>query len=74
MGEHGLYWQDQAKAGAAIVVGAVLDPAGVWGVAIVEADTVEAARRLTEADPVIRAACGFRYDIFPMPQVILRQT
>lgn len=72
MREHGAYWQGLAERGTAIVVGPVLDPAGVWGMAVVEVADAAAASGLADADPIVRAAAGFRYEIHPVPQAILR--
>ncbi len=74
MGAHAAYWTRMAEGGHALVVGPVLDPAGVWGVAVVEAADAAAATALTEADPIITAGLGFRYEIYPIPQAILRPT
>ncbi|RDI61990.1 YciI family protein [Microvirga subterranea] len=73
MQEHAVYWQRVADRGNALIVGPVLDPAGVWGVAIVEVSDAAAASALTEQDPVILSGRGFRYEIHPIPQAILRK-
>ncbi len=72
MQEHGAYWQGQADKGVAVVVGPVFDPAGVWGMAVVDVADADAASALTAQDPIIRAGAGFRYEIHPVPQAILR--
>ena len=72
MQEHGAYWQALAERGLAIVVGPVFDPAGVWGMAVVEVEDANAASALTAEDPIVRADAGFRYEIHPVPQAILR--
>ncbi len=72
MQEHGAFWRQQADAGVALVVGPVLDPAGVWGMAVVDVSDAAAAASLTNEDPIVRAGIGFRYDIHPVPQAILR--
>ncbi len=72
MAAHGAYWAREAQAGRAIAVGPVLDPAGAWGLALVEAADLEAARALTRADPIDTAELGFRYDHLPVPSLILR--
>jgi len=74
MQDHAAYWQRAADKGEAVIVGPVLDPAGVWGLAIVEVSDPAAASALTEFDPLIRSGRGFRYDIHPIPQAILRTT
>ena len=72
MQEHAAYWQRLADGGPAIVVGPVFDPAGVWGMAVVDVKDAAAATALTDEDPLIRAGAGFRYEIYPVPQAILR--
>jgi uncharacterized protein YciI len=72
MREHAAYWNGLTERGIAVVFGPVFDPAGVWGCAIVEVADGTAPSTLTEDDPVIRSACGFRYEIYPMPQAIVR--
>jgi hypothetical protein len=32
------------------------------------------AEAFTAADPIINAALGFRYEVAPMPQIILRES
>ncbi|QEL25567.1 hypothetical protein FQV39_25450 [Bosea sp. F3-2] len=72
MQEHGTYWREQAARGIAIAFGPVLDPAGAWGLGVAEASGEDEIRMLTEGDPVIRAGLGFRFEIHPMPSLILR--
>jgi uncharacterized protein YciI len=38
MGHHIAYWQQLAERGTALVLGPVSDPAGAWGLAVVEAE------------------------------------
>lgn len=73
MQKHAGYWQGLADRGIALVVGPVLDPAGVWGVAIVDVNDADAAAAVTNEDPILSAS-GFRYEIHPIPQAILRTT
>jgi uncharacterized protein YciI len=72
MGEHAAYWTQLTESGAAVVFGPVFDPAGVWGLAIVDAADETAARALTDDDPVIRSGRGFGYAIHPMPNAVVR--
>lgn len=73
MQAHSAYWSTLANKGVAIVVGPVADPAGAWGVAIVEVADEAAARGLAQSDPVTTSGLAFQYDIFPMPQALLRK-
>ena len=70
--QHSAYWLDQAEAGAAIAVGPVFEPAGTWGLALVEARDEAAAVALGDGDPVIAAGIGFAYALAPVPSLILR--
>jgi uncharacterized protein YciI len=72
MQQHGAYWQGVAARGQAIVVGPVFDPAGAWGMAVVDVTDADAAAALTAAAPIAKAGAGFRYQIYPVPQAILR--
>jgi len=73
MQAHGVYWSALAGKGVAIVVGPVADPAGAWGVAVVEVADEAGARALADSDPVITSGLAFQYNIFPMPQALLRK-
>jgi hypothetical protein len=67
MQEHAVYWRDWMAQGKVVTFGVVGDPAGVFGIGVIEVDDDAEARRLADGDPVIRAARGFRYDVHPMP-------
>ena len=72
MKEHGAWWRERAESGTAIAVGPVLDPAGVWGVAICELKDDEDPEAFTAGDPVKAKGLGFRYEAHRMPAIILR--
>ena len=73
MGEHVAYWTALRDKGIAIVFGPVLDPKGVWGVAVVETSDEATARSLLANDPVEKAGLG-RIEIYPMgPGTIVRE-
>jgi uncharacterized protein YciI len=73
MGEHVAYWQTLADKGTAVAFGPVADPAGSWGVAIVEAETADEVHAIRAADPVVTSGLG-PVDIYPMPQAITRRS
>jgi len=73
MADHAVYWRKLAADGHAIAVGPVFDSKGPFGLAIVEAENEAEAEALAAADPVIEASLGFRYDVAPMPSIILRE-
>ena len=69
MGQHAAYWLDQLDQGLVIVFGPVMDPAGVWGLGVLETEDQAAARGLVLDDPVIAAGvCTF--ELHPMDAVV----
>ncbi|GAA3091983.1 hypothetical protein GCM10010520_42490 [Rhizobium viscosum] len=72
MKRHAEYWHQKALAGSAIAVGPVLEAGGSFGIAIVEVTDQAAAKALADADPIITSGFGFRFDVSPMPSIILR--
>lgn len=71
MGEHAEYWQRIFGDGRVVVYGPVGDPAGSWGLAVVEADTEDAVRAIGADDPAVKSGmCTF--DVFPMAAAIVR--
>ena len=73
MADHAVYWRKLADDGHAIAVGPVFDPRGAFGLAIVETENEAEAEALAAADPVARADLGFRWEVAPMPSIILRE-
>ena len=71
MGEHVGYWTQLAEAGTAVVFGPVADPAGAWGVGILQVDDREAVHRIEASDPAIKASVGFRYEVLDMPMGVV---
>jgi hypothetical protein len=57
-------------AGTAIAFGPVADPAGGWGLGIVQVADDHALRAVLAADPAIQAERGLRYDTTPMVTVV----
>ena len=70
--EHVKRWKNLTDEGLAIAFGPVLDPKGVWGVAIEVSNEME-AQRLVSEDPVTKARLG-HIEIYPMaPNSIARK-
>ncbi len=70
MAEHGRYWRQLLADGVAVVFGPVLDPAGPYGLAVVEVDDQEHAGRVIAADPAVRG--GIKTEVYPMLNAIYR--
>lgn len=74
MRRHALYWQDLITRGAVRVfaLGLVLDPAGAFGIGVMEREDESAVRELTDDDPAIKAGIGMHYEIHLMPRGVMR--
>ncbi len=68
MQEHGVYWRGLMEQGQVIAFGLVADPAGAFGIGIVEVESEADVQRLTSNDPTIRSGQGFRFTFHPMPR------
>jgi len=54
------------------VMGPVLDPAGSWGLAVFEASSEDEVRSITARDLTVLSGVGFRWEIYPMAQAVVR--
>jgi uncharacterized protein YciI len=70
MREHIRYWTDLTDKGKAVVFGPIADPAGVWGLAVVAAESEGEVHRLGDADPVVNAGVA-RYAVYAMPRAVV---
>lgn len=69
MQQHGVFLAEQLAKGRLVVAGPVLDPAGVFGMAVIEADSLDDVRALLAADPA--NAVG-SYEVLPMASAVAR--
>jgi hypothetical protein len=53
--------------------GPVADPAGAFGIALLILPEDVEPQSITNEDPTIKANAGFRYEIYPMPLLTLKQ-
>jgi len=72
MQDHGAYLSGYVEKRTVIVMGPVLDPAGPWGVAVLEAGSKEEVREIIAKDPTTLSGLGFRWEIFPMLRAVVR--
>jgi uncharacterized protein len=73
MMDHGAYLRKYVEAGIVIVMGPVLDPAGPWGLAVFEAGSEDEVRSITTRDPTFLSGLGFRWEVYPIAQAVLRK-
>jgi uncharacterized protein len=72
MRAHREYWTPQVETGIVVAMGPVADPAGGYGVAIVEATSEAALEAMQGGDPVIATGHGFAYENRPMLGIAVR--
>ncbi len=71
MRDHRNYWDGFAEKGWAVAYGPVADERGGYGAGFWALPDGEDAQRLTADDPAIKANVGFRYEICPMPVLVI---
>lgn len=70
MGEHAAYWTNLFDEGVVAVFGVVLESAGAWGLAVVEADDEDEVRALASDDPAVKTGlCTYAIGVMPDPSV-----
>ena len=69
MQRHAAYWQTMLDKGVVLVFGPVFDPKGAYGAGIANLADDAAARSFAADDPVIKADCGFTFEVCPMAAV-----
>ncbi len=67
MMEHIAYWKEYLEAGKLLVYGPVMDPAAVYGMAIVFTEDEEEVKALTAGDPASQIN---DYEYYPMRAVM----
>ena len=72
MRAHREYWTPWVETGVVVAMGPVADPAGGYGVAIIEAASEAALEAMQGADPVIAAGRGFAYENLAMLAIAVR--
>ena len=71
MAEHFAYWEPFEQRGQVIVLGPVLDPAGTWGLGIIEGDTDEAVRAMALEDPAVKSGMA-TFEVLAMADPFVR--
>lgn len=67
---HVAYWSVYVNNGTAIVLGPVLDPKGVFGIAVAEVESEEQLNEIIAGDP----ANGLnKYEIYPMARAVYKK-
>ena len=67
MGQHAAYWRGMMSQGKVVVFGPVMDPAGPYGMGVIEAEDETAVQAFISGDPASKIN---RYEFFPMRAVL----
>jgi hypothetical protein len=70
MGEHAKYWGRKLGEGVVVAFGPVLDPAGAWGLGLVQAQDDAELHAFEQGDPLIAANRGFRIEALPIAKLV----
>ena len=74
MGEHADYWTNLFEEGRVVLFGVVMDPAGAWGLAVVEAEAEDEVLAFAADDPAVKThLCTFDVALMPGATVRPRQ-
>jgi len=71
MQEHVAYWTKLAESGIALLFGPVSDPAGSYGIGVVEVEQEKDIAALTANDPVTKSGLPFKHEPYVMPQLVV---
>jgi uncharacterized protein YciI len=72
MDSHIVYWSEWFGKRKALIYGPVLDPKGVFGLAILEAESEEEGQGMVAKDPAVTSGiCS--YELLPMMAGLVRQ-
>jgi uncharacterized protein YciI len=71
MEEHFAYWQQLVEGGSVVAYGPVADPAGTYGIAIIQADDEQHVQTIGRSDPAVIHGAG-TFEVFAMPATVLR--
>lgn len=75
MGAHAAYWSGLFEDGSVVTFGVVMEQAGAWGLAVVEADDEAGVRAIASEDPAVRTGlCTYQIGVMPQAAVRPRQT
>ena len=72
MQQHAAYWQEAMARGHVVAFGPVADPAGAFGMGIVDFPGEAEVRAFTDGDPTVRSGRGFSFQVHTMPLGVLR--
>ena len=73
MNRHFAYWERLFTERKVVAFGPVLDPKGLYGIGLVEADNEATALSLAAGDPAIAANAGFAFEMHRLHDAVVRR-
>jgi uncharacterized protein YciI len=71
MAQHFAYWERFEQRGQVVVLGPVLDPAGTWGLGVIEGDTEDEMRAIALEDPAVKSGMS-TFEVLAMADPFVR--
>ena len=68
MGRHSAHWRELLDRGTAVAYGPVLDPAGSWGLGLLDVAVQDEASEIANGDPAVQSGMC-TYELLPMQLV-----
>jgi uncharacterized protein YciI len=72
MRQHADYWTAEFAKGTVLIIGPVLDPKGIFGIAVLETTSEAEAYTLAENDPSVKAGLN-RVELSPMQLFLMKK-
>jgi uncharacterized protein YciI len=73
MAEHFAYWKPFEQRGQVVVLGPVVDPAGTWGLGVIEGETEDEVRAIVLADPAVASGMA-TFELLAMADPFVRSS
>ena len=73
MAQHFAYWAQLEARRIVVVLGPVLDPAGTWGLGIIEGDTEDEVRAIALEDPAVKSGMS-TFEVLAMADPFVRSS
>lgn len=70
MGDHAAYWTGLFEQGFVVVFGVVIEQAGAWGLAVIEARDEDELRAIASRDPAVQSGlCTYEIGVMPLASI-----
>jgi hypothetical protein len=70
---HAVYWKGLLDKGKVIIFGPVMDPAGGWGLGVLEGADEGELRAHFADDPLAKSGMPFKFELLPMANAVYKK-